>query len=109
MSITVVISRDDAGAPMTKDHYETGVKFSVEGGDLSIVSGKPQLVAYYGSGNWMSVHVDDNVVTTTEKPADSDGGSDFGSDFSFDSDSDSSDVPDDSSSSELDALLADDS
>lgn len=92
---------------MTKDHYETGAKFTVESGDLSIVSGKPQLVAYYGSGNWMSVHVDDNVVTTTEKPADSDDSSDF----SFDSDDsdDSSTDADESDSSELDALLADDS
>lgn len=105
MSITVVITRDDSGAPMTKEHYETGVKFSVEGGDLSIISGKPQLIAYYGSGNWLSAHVDDNVIVITEKPVeteDSSGG--------FDVDFDGATTTDgDDGTSEVDALLADNS
>jgi hypothetical protein len=89
MSITVVIARDDVGAPSTREVYETGVKFTTESGDLSILSDRPQLLARYGSGNWLSVHVDDNVTVISEKPADS-GGEDF--DFGgFDDDSSSSD------------------
>jgi hypothetical protein len=91
MSITVVIARDDAGAPSTREVFETGVKFMTEGGDLSILSGRPQLLATYGSGNWLSVYVDDNVTVLTEKPAD-----ESSDDSSFDFDS----FGDDSSSSE---------
>jgi hypothetical protein len=88
MSITVVIARDDVGAPSTREVYETGVKYSAEGGDLSIFSGKPQLLATYGSGNWLSVYVDDNVEVISTKPEESDSGFD---DFSFGDDDSSSD------------------
>ncbi len=78
MSITVVIARDEVGAPSTREVYETGVKFTTESGDLSILSDRPQLLARYGSGNWLSVHVDDNVTVISEKPAESSDDFDFG-------------------------------
>jgi hypothetical protein len=90
MPITVVISRDDVGAPSTREVYETGVKYQVEGGDLMIYSDKPQLLGTYGSGNWMSVYLGDNVTVISTRPDESDSG--FGDDsFSFDSDDTSSD------------------
>jgi hypothetical protein len=101
MSITVIIARDDAGAPTTREVYESGVKFSTEGGDLSIVSAKPQLIATYGSGNWLSVHVDDNVEVITTKSDDDDDDMSFGDDDPFgssDDDSSSDDSSDDDSS-----------
>ena len=94
MSITVVIARDDVGAPTTREVYETGVKFSADGGDLSIISAKPALIATYGSGNWLSVYVDDNVEVITTKPESDDSDS---SDFSFGDDSDSFSFDDTSS------------
>ena len=72
MSITVVIARDDIGAPTTREVYEQGAKFTVDSGDLSIISAKPQLIALYGSGNWLSVHVDDHVEVISERPAEDD-------------------------------------
>ena len=100
MSITVIIARDDAGAPTTREVYESGVKFSTEGGDLSIVSAKPQLIATYGSGNWLSVHVDDNVeVITTKSDDDDDDDMSFGDDDPFGSSDD--DSSDDSSDDDL--------
>jgi hypothetical protein len=111
MAITVIISRDDNGAPMTREVYDTGEKYTVEGGDLTIVgnnSGRPQLLAMYGSGNWMSVHVDDFVRVVTEKPAEEEE-EDASDAFSFDTDTDTDTetAVDDDSGSELDALLAD--
>jgi hypothetical protein len=99
MSITVVIARDDVGAPTTREIYETGVKYSAEGGDLSILSAKPQLLATYGSGNWLSVYVDENVTVVSTKPDESEG-SGF-DDFSFDDDS-SDDTSSDASESSSD-------
>jgi hypothetical protein len=102
MSITVVIARDDVGAPTTREVYANGVKFTTENGDLSIVSGKPQLLATYGSGNWLSVHVDDFVdVVVTRPPEDedsSDFGDSFGDSFGDDSDDSSDESSDDSDS-----------
>jgi hypothetical protein len=95
MSITVVIARDDVGAPSTREVFETGVKFTTEGGDLSILSDRPQMLAKYGSGNWLSVYVDDNVTVISEKPAES-------SDDSFDFDSFGDD--DSSTSDDTDAV-----
>jgi hypothetical protein len=107
MAITVVIARDDSGAPSTREVYETGVKFSAEGGDLSVFSSKPQLLGTYGSGNWLSVYVDESVEVICTKPAegeeDSDSGFgdfDFGSDDSSDDDSSSEETGDDDSSSD---------
>jgi hypothetical protein len=92
MPITVVITRDDVGAPSTREVYETGVKYQVEGGDLMIYSARPQLLGTYGSGNWMSVYMGDAVEVISTKPdEDSDDDSGFGGDsFSFDSDDTSS-------------------
>jgi hypothetical protein len=81
MSITVIIARDEVGAPTTREVYENGVKFSTENGDLSIVSAKPQLLATYGSGNWLSVHVDDAVQVLVDRPDDGGDSGDFGDSF----------------------------
>jgi hypothetical protein len=90
MPITVIITRDDVGAPSTSEVYETGVKYIVEGGDLMIYSDRPQLLGTYGSGNWLSVFIGDNVTVISKKPeedSDSDSGfGDFGSDFGSDDD-----------------------
>ncbi len=103
MSITVVIARDDVGAPSTREIYETGVKFTTESGDLSILSDRPQLLARYGSGNWLSVHVDDNVTVVSEKPAESsDDDFDFGGlDDDDTSSSDDSPTEDDADASSV--------
>ena len=91
MPITVVITRDDVGAPSTREVYETGVKYQVEGGDLMIYSDRPQLLGTYGSGNWLSVYIGENVTVISTKPEESED-SGFGDDsFSFDSDDISSD------------------
>jgi hypothetical protein len=100
MSITVIIARDDVGAPTTREVYANGAKFTTEGGDLSIISNKPQLLATYGSGNWLSAHVDDNVeVLVTRSEDDSDSGGFDDNPFDVDDDSDSS-SDDDSDSSD---------
>lgn len=102
MSITVVIARDDVGAPSTREIYETGVKFTTESGDLSILSDRPQLLARYGSGNWLSVHVDDNVTVVSEKPAESsDDDFDFGGLDDDTSSSDDSPAEDDADASSV--------
>jgi len=91
MPITVVIMRDDVGAPSTREIFETGVKYTVEGGDLMVYSDRPQLLGTYGSGNWLSVYIGDSVTVVSTKPDESDDDSSFGDDsFSFDSDDTSS-------------------
>lgn len=116
MSITVVIQRDDVGKPCTREVYETAAKFVIENSELTIVgsdNGRPQMLAMYGSGNWLSVYFDDSVTVISEKPAEDDtddfsfGDDDssdtsFGDDDSSDStfDADDSDVSDDESESE---------
>jgi hypothetical protein len=118
MPITVIITRDDVGAPSTSEVYETGVKYIVEGGDLMIYSDRPQLLGTYGSGNWLSVFIGDNVTVISKKPeedSDSDSGfGDFGSDFGSDDDtsfgSDDTSLDDTSSdeTSSLDDTSSDD-
>jgi hypothetical protein len=100
MSITVVTARDEYGAPSTREVYEEGVKFVNDNGNLDILTAKPQLIATYGSGNWLSVHLGDSVTVITKTPDESsDDSSDDSSDFDFsfgddDSDSDTSDDSD---------------
>lgn len=109
MPICVVITRDEVGAPSTREVYETGVKYTVEGGDLMIYSGKPQLLGTYGSGNWLSVYVDDNVEVISIKPEES-SDSGFGDDaFSFDSDDTSSDDTSSDDGTSSDDTSSDDS
>lgn len=115
MSITVVIQRDDVGKPCTREVYETAAKFVIENSELTIVgsdNGRPQMLAMYGSGNWLSVYFDDSVTVISEKPAEDDtddfsfgddsSDTSFGDDDSSDStfDADDSDVSDDESESE---------
>ena len=98
--------------PSTREVFETGVRFTTESGDLSILSDRPQLLAKYGSGNWLSVYVDDNVTVVSEKPAESsDDSFDFGgfgdddssSSDATDTDSDSADAESDTDSDTADA------
>jgi hypothetical protein len=100
MSITVIITRDDNGAPMTREVYEEGAKFTVENGELNVISARPQLVALYGSGNWLSVHLDDHVAVVTAAPAEDDSESDS-------EDDSGSDDTDSISSGESDSLGTD--
>jgi hypothetical protein len=104
MSITVVTARDEFGSPTTREVYEDGVKYTQDNGNLDILSAKPSLLATYGSGNWLSVHVGDsvNVVVTKPEEGDSDSDSDFSFDFGGDDSSDDSsdDSGDDSSDSD---------
>lgn len=102
MSITVVIARDDVGAPTTREVYESGAKFTTENGDLSIVSGKPQLLATYGSGNWLSVHVDDFVDVRVTRSEEDDDSSDFDDPSADASDDSGDDSGDDSDGAESD-------
>ena len=102
MSITVIIARGDTGAPTTREVYAEGAKFNIENGELGIISDRPQLVALYGSGNWLSVHMDDHVVVVTEKPEDSDSSGDLEFSSFGDSDDTSGDSAD-TSSDEADA------
>ena len=89
MSITVIIARDDIGAPSTSEVYEV-VEVRLDGGDLCF-SPTPALIALYPSGNWLSVHVDNYVEVVTVKPAEDDDTSDSSDDFSFGGGDDSSD------------------
>src|SRR5215831_17350802 len=81
-------------------------------GDLMIYSDRPQLLGTYGSGNWLSVFIGDNVTVISKKPeedSDSDSGfGDFGSDFGSDDDtgfgSDDDTSSDDASSDDASSL-----
>jgi hypothetical protein len=107
MSITVVTARDEYGAPSTREVYEDGAKFVNDNGNLDILTAKPQLIATYGSGNWMSVHLGDSVTVITKTPDEtSDDSSDL--DFSFDTDTSDSDS-DTTESDDSDSDTTDDS
>ena len=100
MPITVVIARDDVGAPTTREVFAEGVKYEIDNGELVIISGRPQRVATYGSGNWLSVYLDDNVEVIVTKPEEDSSDSDDFSFGDFDSDSSSDDSDSDDSSSD---------
>jgi hypothetical protein len=103
MSITVVTARDEYGAPSTREVYEDGTKFVNDNGNLDILTAKPQLIATYGSGNWLSVHLGDSVTVITKTPDET---SDDSSDLDFSFDTDTSD--DDTDTSDEDTDTSDD-
>lgn len=78
MSITVVTTRDDAGAPSSREVYAVGARYAIGNSNLEIFSAESRLLALYPSGSWTSVHVDDNVRVV---PAGSEDASDVGSAF----------------------------
>ncbi|HEY2167047.1 MAG TPA: hypothetical protein VGH01_07765 [Jatrophihabitantaceae bacterium] len=96
MSITVVTARDENGAPSTQEVYAAANRYKITDSNLEILTPDPKLIATYGSGNWMSVHVDNEVEVITKKP-DEDEDSSGDDDFSFGGDDD--DSSDDSSDS----------
>jgi hypothetical protein len=109
MAVTVVISRDDNGAPMTREVYADANKYVIDQGNLDVVIQGQGGLASFPSGNWLSVYMDDTVEVITTKPEESSDDSssdfDFGSsddtDLSFDSD-DSDTDSDDSDSEDSD-------
>jgi hypothetical protein len=83
MKITVVTTRDDLGAPATREVYAAADRYAIADGNLEVLSAKRELLALYGSGNWFSVFVNDSVKVIS-------GGSeaDLSTDLDFESDSD---------------------
>jgi hypothetical protein len=104
MSVTVIIARDEHGAPSTREVYATADRYVINDGNLDVAVQGVGTLGTYGSGNWLSVYTDDVVEVITVKPEEdsSDFGSDFGSfgDDSSDSSDESSESSDDESSDE---------
>jgi hypothetical protein len=86
MAVTVIVARDEHGGPTTREVFATANKYVISDGNLDVIMQGAGALGTYGSGNWLSVYMDDSVEVTTIKPPEED--SSFG-DFSFDSDSDS--------------------
>jgi hypothetical protein len=96
MAVTVIVARDEHGG---------ATKYVISDGNLDVIMQGAGALGTYGSGNWLSVYMDDSVEVTTIKPAEEE--SSFG-DFSFDSDSDSdSDSSSEDSDSDTDSDSAD--
>jgi hypothetical protein len=93
MAVTVIVARDEHGGPTTREVFATATKYVISDGNLDVIMQGAGALGTYGSGNWLSVYMDDSVEVTTIKPAEEE--SSFG-DFSFDSDSDSSSEDSDS-------------
>lgn len=68
MSITVVTVRDDDGAPLTREVYASGDRYTTSGGILEILSAEPKALALYPSGNWLSAYIDDAVTVIAGVP-----------------------------------------
>ncbi|HZC72290.1 MAG TPA: hypothetical protein VE442_16465 [Jatrophihabitans sp.] len=89
MGVTVIITRDDNGAPQTRETFPEGDKFVIVDGNLNVYSVDGDLLGTFGSGNWLTSFAgDDTVHVETTKPPEDDSSDDFG--FGDDSDSDSS-------------------
>jgi hypothetical protein len=66
MTITVVTTRTDNGAPATRDVYAGTVRYTTTNGNLEVISAKRAPLAFYGSGNWLSVYVDQCVTVISD-------------------------------------------
>jgi hypothetical protein len=95
MSVSVIIARDEHGAPSTREFYPTADRYVISDGNLDVAVQGVGTLGTYGSGNWLSVYTDDVVEVITVKPEED--SSDFGSDFGDDSSDESSDESSDSS------------
>jgi hypothetical protein len=99
MAVTVIITRDDTGAPTTQEVYAEANKYAVSEGNLEVILHGTGILGTYPSGNWQSVFMDSSVeriVTKADDSGDS-GDSGFG-DFDFGSGDDSSESSDESTS-----------
>jgi hypothetical protein len=105
MAVTVIIARDDTGAPTTQEVYADANKYAVQDGNLDVILHGTGVLGTYPSGNWQSVFMDSSVERIVTKSEDSDSDSGFG-DFDFGGD-DSSDSGDDSSDSSEDESSSD--
>jgi hypothetical protein len=104
MAVTVIVARDEHGGPTTREVFATATKYVISDGNLDVIMQGAGALGTYGSGNWLSVYMDDSVEVTTIKPAEEE--SSFG-DFSFDSDDSDSDSSSEDSDSDTDSDSAD--
>ena len=65
MPIAVVVTRDDVGAPTTREIYARGERYRIGDGNLQILSADSRVLALYGSGNWLSAYVAGTVAVTS--------------------------------------------
>ena len=65
MPIAVVVTRDDVGAPTTREIYARGERYRLGDGNLQVLSAESRVLALYGSGNWLSVYVTGTVAVTS--------------------------------------------
>ena len=109
MTVTVVIARDEHGAPMTREVFAQADRYVIKEGNLDVMIQGSGGLATYPSGNWLGVFMDEYVEVITTAPPEDDSGS-SGFDFGGD-DSDSSDDTDssDDSSDDSDSDSSDDS
>jgi hypothetical protein len=68
VSITVVATRDDTGAPTTREVYAAGTRYTIDNSNLQVFSGQSRLLALYGSGNWTSVYVGESMRVVRGMP-----------------------------------------
>lgn len=62
MPITVVVVRDEHGAPATREVYAEGARFRRGSSGLEIMSVEARLLSLYPDGNWLSVYAGDVVA-----------------------------------------------
>lgn len=65
MPIAVVVTRDDVGAPTTREIYAHGDRYRIGDGNLQVLSADSRVLALYGSGNWLSAYVAGTVTVTS--------------------------------------------
>jgi hypothetical protein len=65
MPIAVVVTRDDVGAPTTREIYARGDRYRIGDGNLQVLSADSRVLALYGSGNWLSAYVAGTVTVTS--------------------------------------------
>jgi hypothetical protein len=65
MPIAVVVTRDDAGAPTTREIYARGERYRIGDGNLQILTADSRVLALYGSGNWLCAYVAGTVAVTS--------------------------------------------
>lgn len=99
MAVTVIITRDEHGAPTTQEVYGEANKYTVNEGNLDVILHGSGILGTYPSGNWLSVFMDTSVERIVTKPDDG-GDSGFGDFGGFGDDSESSDESSDESSGE---------
>jgi len=74
MTITVVTARDENGAPSTREVLRDGDRYRIVSGNLEIISSAREALGFYASGNWLSVHVGENVTVNPDRSNGASGG-----------------------------------